>query len=198
MSPGDGPSSHGVPPPIPLDMHTPPEMLSTGKGPSTAWPAADTPCQVLLLQPPTAAPAQAVLHRGGQDLTGPAALFLFIFPLIHHRLVPMLQRALPRLVTHREHQQQNSKQMSSKIIHKYFIAACEPPGERQRPWARSELITEHRQTLLIGSVAMPILLTAAERTTRCSLFALLWVPVLIKWKLKVMDKTLWRVSSPSY
>lgn len=62
----------------------------------------------------------------------------------------------------------------------------------------SDLITEHRQMLLIGSVATTILLTATERTTHYTLFALLWVPMLIKCKLRVMDKTLWRVSCLSY
>lgn len=44
--------------------------------------------------------------------------------------------ALPGLAAHREHHQQNSKQMLSKIVHKYFIAAREPPGERLRPQHR--------------------------------------------------------------
>lgn len=64
--------------------------------------------------------------------------------------------------------------------------------------AGSELITEHRQMLLIGSVATTILLTATERTTRYHLLALLRVPMLVKCKLRVMDKTLWRASSLSY
>lgn len=64
--------------------------------------------------------------------------------------------------------------------------------------AGSELITEHRQMLLIGSVTTTILLTATEGTTRYSLFALLWVAVLIKCKLRVMDKNLWGASSLPY
>lgn len=39
--------------------------------------------------------------------------------------------------------------------------------------AGSELITEHGQMLLIGSVTMTILLTATEGTTRYGLFVLL-------------------------
>lgn len=98
------------------------------------------------------------------------------------------QHVLPGSATHQEHHQQNSKQMSSKIIHKYLIAACEPFGERQRPQPRSKLITECQQMLLIGLVAVTMLLTAAERTACWCGFALLWIPLVIKCKLRLMQK----------